>query len=208
MTPISPPPSFMDPPANPSQENHKQIMIQAKSMMVNIVKKAIDQNRLNEVNEEGLTPLHLVVAMDAIDGVELLVKHKAKLNPQDPDGGETPLHIASRNNSQKILQILLEAGASVDRQNKKGCSPLYLAQTAGCAKLLIEHHANVNIKNFDGFTPLHLAVIQKNQPLVIILLENGADLHAKVGGFTPIDFSCSGPESITKILQSKSEQPF
>lgn len=42
--------------------------------------------------------------------------------------GETPLHLAVRNADKKIIQLLLDCGAEVDRVNKKNENVVEIAQ--------------------------------------------------------------------------------
>lgn len=42
--------------------------------------------------------------------------------------GETPLHLAVRNADKKIIQLLLDSGAEVDRVNKKNENVVEIAQ--------------------------------------------------------------------------------
>ena len=49
----------------------------------------------------------------------------------------------------------------------------------GCLQLLIAAGANVNKKEVCGYTPLHLAVKMNNTESVDALLEAGADVETK-----------------------------
>jgi ankyrin repeat protein len=103
--------------------------------------------------------------------------------------GETLLSMATRDGFVEIASMLLHAGAGVDVMDGKGMTPLHIACSIGNAdlvKLLIEHEANVKAVTADRGkqSPLHLAVargIFSNDlvHLVRLLLDNGADRHAK-----------------------------
>ena len=89
----------------------------------------------------------------------------ARVNHVDDDTGFTPL-----------------TGAIEDPANNLTLLPII--------RLLISRGANVNMamgnRNTSGDTPLHQAALFGNIPVIDILLEAGADLHARnVGGFTP-----------------------
>lgn len=58
--------------------------------------------------------------------LELIVQSgKVNVNAQDKDG-DTPLHIATREENFPCIQILLQAGAQIDIPNKYGVTPLKL----------------------------------------------------------------------------------
>ncbi len=59
----------------------------------------------------------------------------------------------------KVARILLEHGADINLQDKKGWTALMLAcffEQDKAAKLLLEHGADVNIKNRKGKTALDI----------------------------------------------------
>ena len=81
---------------------------------VKTVKVAIANNlNVNEKDGEKVTPLHVAVANDLIDIVELLLNAGADVNIKNSDN-ETPLFIAVTNDSIDIVELLLNAGADVN----------------------------------------------------------------------------------------------
>jgi ankyrin repeat protein len=124
--------------------------------------------------------------------VQLLLEQRhcrGDLDAKSRINGETLLSMAVRNGFVEIAALLLHAGAGVDVMDGKGMTPLHIAcsiENADLVKLLIEHEANVKAVTADRGkqSPLHLAVargIFSNDlvHLVRLLLDNGADRHAK-----------------------------
>ena len=107
----------------------------------------------------------------------------AMVNSHSHDGW-TPLHLAAFFGHKEVAQILLSRGADVNARSKnsrfaKENTPLHAAaanRQVGVAELLIAHGADVNARDGGGFTPLGLAASGKNDLLVVILLEKGAQI--------------------------------
>jgi ankyrin repeat protein len=66
------------------------------------------------------TLLHAVAHQGDIVGTRWLVDHGARMNLQD-SGNNTPLHKAcERNSTLRVVQLLVERGASLTAKNKNG----------------------------------------------------------------------------------------
>lgn len=95
----------------------------------------------------------------------------------------------------KIAKTLLDYGTSVNRLDRSGKSPLYLAVCLGnqeLISLLISKGADVNIKTNRGLFPLYVAAKNGNVNITDLLLKNGADVHEKSGetGQTALHVAC------------------
>jgi ankyrin repeat protein len=76
------------------------------------------------------------------------------------DGGDTPLHWASKYGNDAIVSLLLENGAKVNVKGEYGWTPLHYASSRGqdaVISLLLENGADVDAKKWNGETPLHEA---------------------------------------------------
>ena len=95
-----------------------------------------------------------------------------------PDGGNTPLHFASRySRDPAVFTVLLEAGADVQARNGHGQTPLHLAvqgKKPAVVSELVGAGADLNARDRDGNTPLH-ASWTGYPPVAHLLLELGAD---------------------------------
>ena len=79
---------------------------------------------VNAVNSDGFTVLHLAVANNHKNIVELLVAKGADINANTRDNGFTPLHLAAGFGHKEIAQLLIAAGADLNVKNKVGYTPL------------------------------------------------------------------------------------
>ena len=114
---------------------------------------------------------------------ERLEDEPALVNAYSHDGW-TPLHLASFFGHRGIASLLLARGADVNARSRSTRfanenTPLHAAaanRQIGVAEVLIAHGADVNARDASGYTPLALAASSKNDLLVVILLEKGAQI--------------------------------
>jgi ankyrin repeat protein len=115
-------------------------------------------------------------------------------------GGLTPLLFAAREGCIACLEVLLDAGADIDRDDPDGATALIMAllnRHWDTAQFLIEAGADVNLWDIYGQTPLYVAVDMNTLPigrrveipsmdraggeeLVRLLLERGANPNAQL----------------------------
>lgn len=71
---------------------------------------------VNAVNRAGRTVLHVAVERSDVDMVDYLLKHKGiEIDIKDKRGGGlTPLYLAVKQKSPQLVEMLVEAGASLD----------------------------------------------------------------------------------------------
>ena len=134
---------------------------------------------------DRLTALHLASSSGHLALVELLVQAGASLEAGEGSVG-TPLHLAAQADRADVVLFLLEAGADPAAKTTEGAYgiyPLHLAAAAGATNALsalLDHGFPVNAANeATGVTALHLAVFQAQPEAATLLLEAGADPHAK-----------------------------
>lgn len=122
------------------------------------------------------TALHQA-AVSSGERTQMRIDEGFDVNEADTDG-LTPIHIASINKSYDAANVLLQAGAHVDPQDKWGNTPLNRAVfEVGAAKLvqlLIDHGADPTIANHYGHSPIsevkryrqtdYLAILEKADP--------------------------------------------
>ena len=184
---------------------------------VNMVQLLVDNGA--DVNKKSVNgPISLIVALFNTNHeiVKILIEAGADVNFVIRDtvydntySGFTALHAAiiegdtEMDSVLKNIQMLIDAGADVNKGNDDGETPLHTAVLAfrfnihlnnnsnldRVIKLLIENGADVNKKDNDGMTPFyHLITKYHNKRLetVKLFMENGADINAAdKDGLTP-----------------------
>ena len=93
--------------------------------------------------------------------------------------GRTPLYIACRSGHTEAAQLLIEAGASVDKAKENGVTALHVACHFGhadTARALCAVGASVNLDSNDG-TALFIACREGHAEVVGLLLGAAADVH-------------------------------
>lgn len=100
-------------------------------------------------------------------------------NTQEQERGDTPLIMAMRENSLKVMEILLsDKRTNLDAESFNGDNALMIAAFNGnekAVKALLDRGANVNK---DGWAPLHYAAASGNEKIVRMLLEKDAFVDA------------------------------
>ncbi|KAH0540707.1 hypothetical protein KQX54_019309 [Cotesia glomerata] len=116
-----------------------------------------------------------------------LLQRKANVHFDNVVWG-TALHIAVRQHKMTIIEMLLKAGARVDKlATKFNCTPIFHllryknAYWVDIVHLLIKYGVNINdvcVEDYDNKTqvPLEVAIVNGNEVAVKSLLEMGADI--------------------------------
>ena len=134
------------------------------------------------------------VDIDSLDNSSSSSLHIACLNSSSPTfkNGST-LYTADRgrHGHLRVVEYLIRNGADVNKQDAKGCTPLYLAARVGyleAVQYLVEQAgADINIATHSGWTPLNVCCDKGNDELVLYLIERGAELDKATNkGCTPL----------------------
>jgi len=136
----------------------------------------------------SLPPLHAAIITGNLKITAELIKNGADVNKkieEDPDRnvGSTPLHLACKYFSPKIIFLLLDSGALCYIPRNDGNTPLHLAaandKKGAVVRRLINAGSDVNAKMNDGSTPLHYASQNGHYDNFITLVNAGADVKVK-----------------------------
>lgn len=149
---------------------------------------------VNAQNEDEMTPL-MVAALGREEMVPLLLDYGADANFVTRHK-IAPLMVAALYGSPEIVNMLLNAGASVNA-SAKGMTALHAAVSdvsntsyrgarplgdpkirAQVVKLLIQRGADINVASEEGITPLHCAAEFGNTEAIRLLIKAGANLNA------------------------------
>ncbi|CAL4137312.1 unnamed protein product, partial [Meganyctiphanes norvegica] len=130
--------------------------------------------------------------------------------------GWTPLMQAARHGHLQVLQLLLNMGAAIDKQNKLGMTALHLASVSGhmgTIRALIDGGADYNIlpsMTAGQVTPLMIAAQHGNDAVVRLYLDKGVSPNKCIPktGITTLMFSAAGGNlSTAQILLDRYVDP-
>jgi ankyrin repeat protein len=157
--------------------------------------------KMDAFDERGFTPLHLAVIQDSTETVALLLKHGFFKRGADPNiqtispqgasprpmpmmlhsmmsAGNSALHFAAMNADTKIIELLLQSGASINAANAAGMTPLDYAGPANFGPPI-----SFWINRGFIFGPLDLFRAARNTPPISPTARQAAiDLLEKAGG--------------------------
>uniref|UniRef100_L7M3H1 phospholipase A2 n=1 Tax=Rhipicephalus pulchellus TaxID=72859 RepID=L7M3H1_RHIPC len=128
---------------------------------------------INQVNNDGYTPLQLACLTDKPECVRELLKEGADVN-------SASVNLADRNNSTCLGRDNVEQNVHNFQieDMKHGGTPLHWAKTTQCLETMIELGCDLDAKNFQGNTALHIMVARGRLSCVISLLSHGANVNA------------------------------
>lgn len=149
------------------------------------VKQLLDKGAALEVTDStGQTPLMWAAAKGQLFNVQLLLGAGAEVNGKTAQG-LTPLFFALRSGNAEVANLLLDAGADASYIAPDGTSAVQMAiywkQFAIAERLVKEGQADLTMFDRNGNQLLHAAIINKQLPLVQLLLAKGANPNSLTG---------------------------
>ncbi|CAH1257944.1 FANK1 [Branchiostoma lanceolatum] len=123
----------------------------------------------------GCTAMHWACDGGHAQVVEWMIQDGVEVDVKDYKSSWTPLfRVAALNGDQQIAQLLIKAGADVNKRDKDGKTPLMIAALNGHKKLvqlLVESGADFKVKNEFGSRAVEMAHTFDRRPVVKYLEE-------------------------------------
>ena len=115
---------------------------------------------LDEVNDDGVTLLHILSELNETKNMKCLLGKMQNIDPYD-SYGQTPLHRACANSSFKAAKFLIEHGADVNALTDNNDSPLTILasqkkQDINLLKMLLDLNAKREHENKDYMRAIDL----------------------------------------------------
>ena len=165
----------------------KAIVFDQVPVVGNLIYRGMDPNTPTEKGEPALV---FAVRSGAPKTVAYLLKQPGIQIDATNMADETALMLAANANDLASANLLIEAGASVNRPK---WTPLHYAASKGhtaMMRLLIENDAYVDAESPNGTTPLMMAAYYSSPNAVKLMLEEGADpLLKNQDGQTALDMA-------------------
>ncbi|PSN55856.1 hypothetical protein C0J52_02774 [Blattella germanica] len=115
--------------------------------------------------------------------VDMLISRKCDLIDITDSDGNSALHLASKENTIKAVEFLIDRKCDINPINVDGNTPLHLAANSGnldIVKYLVEHEANVEALNNEKYAAIHLAAHQgKFEVLKYLFYKHGKQFCLK-----------------------------
>ncbi|XP_062399460.1 ankyrin repeat and SOCS box protein 6 isoform X2 [Sardina pilchardus] len=155
------------------------------------LEEVLEREAQSAVFVEGIScALFKVAERGLVGAAEVLLRHGADLNFEDPVSYYNPLHIAVLRNRPLMVGMLVQHGADIDKRDRiHESSPLDLAcedaDRLPCLRTLLALGADVNAHDKNGKTALLHALASSdgltvnNTENIRLLLEGGASVHAR-----------------------------
>jgi hypothetical protein len=154
--------------------------------------------------------IHYHAHAGTLDEVKELLKTDPSLLDSKTEYGKTPLLWATTSGQEKVIDYLIDQGASITATNKFGNSALHLAAEHDRPKLVIKFAnlgLDITLGNKDGETPLHEAARCGNVKAIKALLEAGAEVNQENNfGHTAMDKAYLSRGLFKKHVSATSEK--
>eukprot|EP00127_Corallochytrium_limacisporum_P004672 Clim_evm26s172 gene=Clim_evmTU26s172 len=170
----------------------------------------------NIKEKTGNTAMHYASFYGSHATVQLLLQNEGKpadINAKDYDD-ITPLHVAVAYASNKFVDYLMQQDGIDKNPHSKQMGSTPLMQACFASKFMVSYAlvkggADVKTRDNSGNTALHFATQAKNEQIVDLLLDAGADANVTNNErMTPLDVAklIDAPARLQKTLDSKTDR--
>jgi len=146
-------------------------------------------------DEQGLSPLHHAAKANSLECIKLLVHENPDLLEAKGQDDETPLFIAIQNKSEQAVDLLLLLGANPNCTIINDLSALFWAiqskEESLSLKLLNHKRINIHYALPDNTSALELAIDMQLPQVLKKLIDLGASVNRRAGGYTPLHTAVS-----------------
>ncbi|CAB0038598.1 unnamed protein product [Trichogramma brassicae] len=182
--------------------------------------KIYDNFHVNYTDESGYTHFHAACKCGLEDVAKKFLDRGQDPSCVVPKTGDSPLHLALKNNKKEVSKLLLRNGANLISANSKGKTPLhlicnlYVNNGKELAEMLFKFcdekrlPVKIDARDDEGNTPLHAAIFSGSIDLVEVLLRRGANpTLANDKGKTPLHVICprNGNVGLSKLFELNDE---
>ncbi len=138
--------------------------------------------RPNDLDQYKRPLISIAVMVGNLDLVQLLIKHKANVEPAQKINGMSPLLLALKFNSESIAKLLIENGANVNAVHEgKGAMIQVMEKNMNALiPLLLDRGVQLNVGDSFENNPLAYAIQSGNITLMKQLLAKGSDINYKL----------------------------
>lgn len=160
---------------------------------------------LMQFDAEGHSPMHWAALGGHTHILRYFVEKKAKMDlAANNQLGAQPIHWACVNGHIAVVEILLQAGVSIDSVDNKGCTPLIIAAQYGrtmLAAFLMGKGARLQVTDKEGDNALQWAAFKGHCELTRLLIYSGLNPQQKDSfGQTPLHLACLSGDLLTVQL--------
>lgn len=135
---------------------------------------------IDAADSAGYTALHIAAAIGA-ELTSLVLAQSPQVDSRTTTG-QTPLMLGVSKQHLRVVELLLDAGASPKAKDRRQVTPLMRAVAVGSGsltELLLARGAAVNATDSQGWSAAHYAYAEGRKDVLDVLVAHGADLNKR-----------------------------